>query len=610
MDRNSAIGLSLIAVLLLSYFYWFSPEPLPVDPKTSQTTTQSAAKDTTALKPVIIPDSVLKQNFGDLSSAMTGNVSPTVVETNDLKITFSNKGGKIETVALKKFQSYQQKYKDKSNEVLQLLTPESSAFKLLTSYQGRNLDLYNDLYYSLNQEKIGDTTVITYSLSLSDGSSISHIYSVPNSGYEVGYKITGKGFDGKLNTDNLTFLWANTLLPIEKDLKDTRAYSTITYFTDSEGFDFITEASTDTEVLSEPIQWVTVKEKFFLSSIIAKKKSFSSGELSTLVNENDSSVVMTANMKLTIPKTSLSDGNADFKFYLGPNDYQIIGKVAESFSKNVKLGWPPVYWINKYIIFPVFNFLTHYIGNYGLIIIILTILMKLVLLPLSYKSFLSMAKMKVLKPELDEIKERVGDDMAKVQQEQMKLYQQVGVNPLSGCVPVLLQMPLIFAMFYLFPASIELRQQPLLWAEDLSTYDSLISFPFSIPFMGNHISLFTLIMTITTLISIWQNNQMTTVQGPMKSMQYAMPVVFFFVLNSFSAGLTFYYTTSTLITFIQQAIIKRYVDENKIRALMEENKKKNAAGGGKKSKFMSKLEEAMKASEEARRKADETKKKK
>ena len=219
-----------------------------------------------------------------------------------------------------------------------------------------------------------------------------------------------------------------------------------------------------------------------------------------------------------------------------------------------------------------------------------------------------MAKMKVLKPELDEIKERVGEDMTKVQQEQMKLYQQVGVNPISGCIPVLLQMPILFAMFYLFPASIELRQQPFLWAEDLSTYDSLIRLPFSVPFMGSHISIFTVLMTAATLLYTWQNNQISSVQGPMKTMSYVMPVIFLFVLNSFSSGLTFYYFISTVVTFIQQAIIKRFVDEDKIRAIMEENKKKNAAGGGKKSKFMSKLEEAMKASEETRKKAEEERK--
>jgi YidC/Oxa1 family membrane protein insertase len=263
------------------------------------------------------------------------------------------------------------------------------------------------------------------------------------------------------------------------------------------------------------------------------------------------------------------------------------------------------------VIFPVFHFLTGIISNYGLIIIVLVILLKLVLAPLSYRSYLSMAKMKVLKPDLDQIKEKHGDDMSKVQAEQLKLYQSVGVNPISGCVPVLLQMPILFAMFYLFPASIELRQQPFLWADDLSTYDSLIRLPFAIPFgVGDHISLFTLLMTISTLVYTWQNNQISSVQGPMKSMSYIMPVIFFFVLNSFSAGLTFYYFVSNLVTFGQQALIRRFVDENKIKLLLEENRKKNVAGTGKKSKFMSRLEDAMKASEEAKKKAQDERKKK
>ena len=320
-------------------------------------------------------------------------------------------------------------------------------------------------------------------------------------------------------------------------------------------------------------------------------------------------MVKRANAKLFIPIKDLKENKADFKFYFGPNDYQTIGHVAEKFTENVYLGWPPVFWINKFVIFPVFHFLTKYIANYGVIIIILVILLRLVLFPLSYKSYLSMAKMKVLKPELDEIKERVGEDMTKVQQEQMKLYQQVGVNPISGCIPVLLQMPILFAMFYLFPASIELRQQPFLWAEDLSTYDSLIRLPFAVPFLGSHISIFTILMTAATLLYTWQNNQLSSVQGPMKTMSYVMPVIFLFVLNSFSSGLTFYYFVSTLLTFGQQAIIKRFVDEGKIRAIMEENRKKNAATGGKKSRFMSKLEDAMKASQETRKKSEEERKK-
>jgi YidC/Oxa1 family membrane protein insertase len=218
----------------------------------------------------------------------------------------------------------------------------------------------------------------------------------------------------------------------------------------------------------------------------------------------------------------------------------------------------------------------------------------------------------LLKPETDAIKEKNGDNMAQAQQDTMKLYKQVGVNPFSGCIPLLVQMPFLFALFYFFPISIELRQKAFLWAEDLSTYDSIINLPFTVPFgFGSHVSLFVLLMTASTLIYTWQNNQMTGVTGPMKSMGYIMPIVFLFVLNSFAAGLSFYYFVSNLVTFAQQAIIKRFVDEDKIKAIMEENRKKAAASGGSgsKSKFMAKLEEAMKASEEAKKAAQAKKKK-
>lgn len=603
MDKNSAIGITLIAALLLTYFLWFAPSPPPPAPKTTTLTPQTeAAVDSTATPPQE-SDSVLASKYGELSSAMRGSETATRIETEDLIISFTNHGGVINELELKKFKTYHQK-------PLMLVTPTSNEFKLNAAYQGKEIDLY-DLYYQVDQKKEGDTTVVTYSATVG-GTRLNHVYKIPAKGYEIRYSITGDGVSQLFTGDNLTFRWTNIMRPLEKDLDETRDQSTITYYTDEDGFDELDQRSkdTETEMFAGPVQWVAMKEKFFLRSIIGKNK-FNGGEIETSVNLSDSTVVKRANVKLFIPREALSQRKADLKFYFGPNDYQQIGDVAESFTRNVNLGWPPVYWINKFVIFPVFNLLTKTIGNYGLIIIILVFLLKLVLFPLSYKSYLSMAKMKVLKPELDEIKERVGDDMTKVQQEQMKLYSQVGVNPISGCVPVLLQMPILFAMFYLFPASIELRQQHFLWAEDLSTYDSIINFPFSIPFLGSHLSLFTVLMTASSLIYTWQNNQLSSVQGPMKSVSYMMPVIFLFVLNKFSAGLTFYYLVSNLVTFAQQAIIRRFVDENKIKAIMEENKKKNANGGtGKKSKFMSKLEDAMKASEEARKRADEERKKK
>ncbi|MBR9998381.1 MAG: membrane protein insertase YidC, partial [Cyclobacteriaceae bacterium] len=262
--------------------------------------------------------------------------------------------------------------------------------------------------------------------------------------------------------------------------------------------------------------------------------------------------------------------------------------------------WPPVNWVNKFLIIPTFQFLERFISNYGIIIILLVVFIKILLFPLTYKSYMSMAKTKVLKPELDAIKEQYGGDMQKVQSEQMKLYQQVGVNPLSGCIPILLQMPILFSMFYFFPNSIELRQESFLWADDLSTYDSVLNLPFTIPAYGSHVSMFTLLMTASTILYTWSNNQVTTVQGPMKSMQYFMPVIFMFVLNSFPAALSFYYFVSNIVTFGQQALIRMFVDEDKIKKILDENRQKSTTR--KKSRFQTKLEEAMRSGEEAKKK--------
>ncbi len=603
MDRNSAIGLTLIAVLLLLYFNFFAPEP----PKeTPATITTSESKDTSPSK-VIAPDSLQAkaQPSGPLASLLVGEEKTTRIETNDMVLTFSNHGGILKEVELKKFKTYYKK-------PLLLVSPATNSFHLNATYEGKDVDLYSLFYSVVSRQTQGvnpktkeeaDSTFVTFTTTLSDGKTLRHIYAIPSSGYLLRYKIETSGLAESLNGDHVTLSWADQIPIQEKDIRDSRTKTTVNYYTVSGDFDDLTESSNDveTEALATPVKWVGIKQKFFTSALIAQN-SFSGGEVGTSANPNDTSVVKSAYIKLLIPKQDLLDGKSSFEFYFGPNDYKIISKVTEGFSRNLYLGWPPVLWVNKFVIIPIFHFLESYIGSYGIIIMILVIIIKLILTPLSYTSYLGMAKMRLLKPELDLIKEKNGDNMTQTQQDQMKLYQQAGVNPFSGCIPLLLQMPILFAMFYFFPVSVELRQQPFLWAEDLSTYDSILNLPFVIPFYGDNVSLFVLLMTASTLVYTWQNNQITSVTGPMKSMSYIMPVIFMFVLNSFSAGLSFYYFISNLVTFAQQAIIKRFVDEDKIMAVMEDHKKKMTSGTGTKSKFMTKLEEAMKASEEARKK--------
>jgi YidC/Oxa1 family membrane protein insertase len=596
MDRNSVIGLSLIAVLLVFYFYYFSPSPQPASeqpvPQLSQPkTTQPSADATKQL------DSATIRSYGSLSTLLTGEEKTTRLENQDLAIDFSSKGVPA-TVELKGFKTYWQ-------EKLVLIKPSDNSFRLMGHTGGAEIDLFK-LNYSSSTTRRGDTTILTLEAQTADGGLIRHVYSMPPVGYLVDYRLDLKGID--VEGGLLTYQWNNNTPLVEKDLKDSRVRTTVNYYTLAGDFSGISEGSADLETMSvvEPVKWIAIRQKFFISSIIAKG-SFQGAEISTVVNPADSSHIKQANVKGLIRVADATSGQARFTYYFGPNNLDVTKKVAPSFDRNLYLGWPPVVWVNRYLILPIFSFLESFVGNYGVVIFLLVLIIRLLLTPLSYKSYLGMAKMRLLKPELDLIKEKNGDNMAQTQQDQMKLYQQAGVNPFSGCIPLILQLPVLLSMFYFFPGSIELRQEHFLWAEDLSTFDSILDLPFTIPFYGDHVSLFVLLMTVSTLVSTWQNNQLGTVQGPMKSMSYMMPVIFLFVLNNFSAGLSYYYFVSNLLTFAQQAIIRRFVDEDKIKAVMEDHKKKMTTaattGKGKKSGFMARLEDAMKASEEARKKA-------
>jgi YidC/Oxa1 family membrane protein insertase len=589
----------LIAALLMLYFY-LSPSPTPQPPKVMDTT-QVAPSQKSAEAEVTKVDSAVVKSYGNLGSYLNGTEETLAIENADLRLQLSSHAI-LKNVELKNFKTY-------SQQPLYLINNGNNSFALRTQYEGQPVNLYQ-LFYQVDQTKKADTTVVTFTAQLGGDTFLKHIYSIPAKGFEIGYKLQTKGvtFGG----NNLSLQWQDPIALQEKDLKDSRTKTTINYYSVNEKHDYLSETADQAEqVLAEPVKWVTIKQKFFISGIIAQN-SFSGGELKQQTNEANTQVVKNASVELFVPMADVQNNKANFTYYFGPNDYKIISEVTPGFSKNLSLGWPPMLWVNKFMVIPAFKFLESFIGNYGLIIVLLVLMVKLLLLPLSYSSYLGMAKMRLLKPETDAIKEKNGDNMAQAQQDTMKLYKQVGVNPFSGCIPLLVQMPFLFALFYFFPISIELRQKAFLWAEDLSTYDSIINLPFTVPFgFGSHVSLFVLLMTASTLIYTWQNNQMTGVTGPMKSMGYIMPIVFLFVLNSFAAGLSFYYFVSNLVTFAQQAIIKRFVDEDKIKAIMEENRKKAAASGGSgsKSKFMAKLEEAMKASEEAKKAAQAKKKK-
>jgi YidC/Oxa1 family membrane protein insertase len=602
MDKNQVTGLILISLMLILYFQFFAPDPQPQETQE----TENVAQSPTQVQPAeaIVSDQpqllqaqdtanrqALEGKYGIFFPGATGSEELTELENEDMKISFNSKGGIVGSIELKDFLTYRK-------DPLIIMDENSNTFALTLAGSNQLINLH-ELYYQLYQDRRGDTLRLTYSLDLGNGKSVSHIYKLPPSGFQIDYEFKTVGLDAYLQQDPV-MLWVDRMKHFENNIDGSRTRSSVKYYTLEDGFDDFAERTTDFEEENlSSTKWVSFKQHFFTSALIADNK-FNSAYVSMDVDESDDETVKIGTAKLNIPAEDVRNGNAKFSYYFGPNNYQILKKVAPDFSKNIYLGWTPVNVVNKYVIIPIFNFLENYIGNYGIIIMILVLVIKLFLSPLSYKSYLSMAKTKVLKPEMDEFKKKYPDDMQKQQQEQMKLYQQVGVNPLSGCIPVVLQMPILFAMFYFFPSSIELRQQSFLWATDLSTYDSVLSLPFTIPLYGDHVSLFTLLMTASTILYTWSNNQVSSVQGPMKSISYMMPVVFMFVLNSFPAALSFYYFVSNIVTFGQQMLIRKFVDEDKIRAILDENKLRNKDKT--KSKFQLKLEQAMKAGEQQAKK--------
>lgn len=602
MDKNFVIGLVLIMLMLIGYQALVpKPEPTPVTQvnKEIPKPTESAA--------AVTRDSI--QSPGTTADSATVKVAPQdlVIETTDSRIVFSNKGGVLKEVSLKKYKTYDQK-------PLYLIAENHNNFQLEYPAQGGNIRL-TDLYFSTDSkdqvltEK--DSAIITYKIDLKNNESVEQTYVVRGSGYLIDYgiKATGAGTADKVVQLN----WKNDLLQLENDMNKNREVVTINYFTDELNSLATSSTSNEAATADAPVKWFTLKHKYFLAGLIAKKQPFTKVEMKADVNPNDSTIVKTMDVSAGIPMPAVQKGEANFQFFLGPNDYHIVKEVAaEDFDQNVYLGYAFLKPINKFVLVPLFNFLEKFISNYGLLIICLVLFVKTLLTPLTYKSYISMAKMKLLAPELEELKAKNPDDLAKQQQDQMKLYQQVGVSPLSGCVPVLATMPILFSLFFLFPNLIELRQQHFLWASDLSTYDSFIKLPFTVPFgIGNHISLFTILMTASSIGYAYYNNQITPTQpGPvnMKMLSYIMPLMFMFVLNSFPAGLTFYYFVSNVVTIAQQLLIKRFVNEDKIRAILEENRKKNANGEKKQTKFQKYLEKSLQAADEAKKKQAELEK--
>ncbi len=600
MDKNNIIGLTLMMVMLAVYFQFFSPEPPvseiidnPVADKSPSNLSEKVSNEVALNQPLDPSDSTLNQlnklKYGFFASKIAGEESIINLTTKELEVTFTNKGGTFKNVEIKNYTSY---------DSLPLhLFNENHAIDIYFEHLSKSISL-KDLIFKSELIKYSDSTELVYSLDL-NGKRLRQIYTLYDQGFVINYRIENDGFDELIDTKNLNFYWEGRMPKIERELLDARQRATTRYYSLSGNTDYISKTSTEYEEMpiDEPVKWLAFNQKFFTASVIAEN-SFSKG-LITLTPSNDDQIVKQGALSSEIPFTDFVNNQAQFKFFFGPNKYSILNEVTEGFSQNIELGWVFLPFINKYLIIPIFNFLERFMSNYGLIIIIMVLIIRLILSPLTYKSHISMAKMRVLKPELDAIKEKHDGDMQKAQSDQMELYRKAGINPLSGCIPVLLQFPILVSLFYFIPSAIELRLESFLWADDLSSYDSILSLPFNIPFYGEHVSLFTLLMAGSTILYTMANSQMTTIQGPMKTMQYLMPIMFLFFFNSYPSGLSYYYFITNLVSFGQIALFRKFVNEDKIKLIMEENKKKNV--NKKKSKFQSRLEDAMKANQTAQK---------
>jgi YidC/Oxa1 family membrane protein insertase len=599
MDKNQATGLILFAAVILTYSLFFANSPETPPAETSPASTEASAEAPkaalTTSASATLPDSVLnlerQTKFGELAAWTIGEEKEVILENEGIKITLSNKGGSIQEVLLKKYVSWKK-------EPLFLLDSAQTSLNYSLDTRLGPINL-NELYFTptVSTEEVEGVKqqTVTFTASGPFGQLIQK-YTLKEGAYTLEKSFEIQGLQGIVTAKALKIDWKDEIKSQEKDLAESRRKTQVNYYLADGTYENLGLSDDPEEAkVAEPVKWIGFSQRFFTAGIIADSV-FQEVNLSQSTPA-DSSLVrsMSANLSLPILK-----GQANLTYYFGPDQYKTLKGITPGFEENVDMGYFFVSWVNKHIVVHLFEFLEKYFNSYGIIIILIVLLIKLALSPLTYKSYIGMAKMRVIKPEIDELKEKYGDDPTKMQQEQMKLFSQLGVSPLSGCLPLVLQMPFLFAMFFFFPNAIELRQESFWWAEDLSTYDEFIKLPFTIPFYGAHVSLFTLLMTISQVLYAHFNNQLTTATGPMKNLGYIMPVMFMFVLNSYPAGLSFYYFVSNIFTFGQQALIKLFVDDAKIREKVEENKLKNV--DKKKSKFQQRLEDAMKVAEAKKKK--------
>jgi len=612
MDRNTIIGIFLIFAIFVVFGIINKPseeelkkaqhrrdsiEQVVKDSlaqiaqkKQALVTQEITAKDTIS-KPDTLVKKELAEKYGMLSKAAIGDTLFYTLENNKLKITFTNKGGCPYKVVLKEYKTY-------DSLPIVLWQGDSTVFGLNFFAQNRSIQTQNFYFKALTNDSIIEVKdkaqKLTFRLEADSNKYIDFIYELTPNSYKLNFSIQSKNFNEITGSklDYMVLDWKLYAHQFEKNANFEKTNSTVYYKYDNDEVDYLSETRDAKEDLRTKVKWVAFKQQFF-SSVLMAKEAFSNATVESInYTGNNSRILKEFNAELTLSYEAKPIESKDYIFYFGPNHFHTLKEQnIPDLEKLIPLGWGIFGWINRYIVIPVFNFFDNYIGSYGIIILLLTILIKLILFPLTYKSYLATAKMRVLKPQVDEINAKIPKDKPlERQQATMALYKKAGVNPMGGCLPMLLQLPILFAMFKFFPTSFELRQQPFLWATDLSSYDSIWNFGFNIPFYGDHMSLFCLLMTASTIIYTYQQNKLNPQNSTMPSMKvisYMMPIMFLFIFNNYSAGLSYYYFLANVITFAQMYLIRRFVNEEKLLAQINENKKKPV----KKSRFQERLEE-------------------
>jgi YidC/Oxa1 family membrane protein insertase len=645
MTRDNIIGLIIITAILVGYSIWMAPseeekqEALrrqdSIALQRAETEAQAArqlamgasqdsvdaayaaeqqqAQTTDTESPL---DQVSLERMGAFSASARGEEKMLTLENDLLELSISTRGGHIHSAILKNYKTFDQ-------QPLQLFSGEEDVFTFHFFAGNRSISteqLFFTPYFNgraLDDDKApaiqaGNTGILamrayTDMHSRERPSYIEFLYTLRGEDYMVDFSVNFVGTREVIasNTTFITLDWQVKMPRKEKNRENEQNNSTVFYRYMHDEVSKLRETRDASDRLQTSVEWISFKQQFF-SAVLIAPQGFMNADISIRsAEEEDIAFLKHATASISIPYDPRQDNSFPMQMYLGPNHYRTLRSYELDLERQIPLGWGffLMSWINRYAVIPVFNFLSGFNLNYGIIILILTVLLKIVLMPIAFKTYISQAKMRVLKPEIEEIGKKFPkkEEAMKKQQATMALYKKAGVNPMAGCVPMLLQLPILLALFRFFPASIELRQEAFLWADDLSSYDSILDLPFTIPFYGDHVSLFTLLMTISTIFYTRLNSQMmgSSQQMPgMKTMMYFMPVMLMGIFNNFASGLSYYYFLANVITFGQMYLFKMFVNEKALHAKIEENKKKPV----KKSKWSQRMESLAKQQEIQQRK--------